>query len=123
MNNIDSINDRIMKLKKLGENVKKISDGNHTFEELYLQRMYLFSAICSCYPELSWKSKKHFDEEKDPMFNDCFIVGTKTPLGVASYHFKLEHWNEFSVKEIKTAPQYNGYTPEVVLSRIKSLKK
>ena len=55
MDNIESINDRIMKLKKLGENVKKISDGNHTFEELYLQRMYLFSAICNCYPELSWK--------------------------------------------------------------------
>ena len=123
MDNIESINDRIMKLKKLGENVKKISDGNHTFEELYLQRMYLFSAICNCYPELSWKSKKHFDEENDPMFNGCFIVGINTPSGVASYHFKLEYWDEFSVKEIENAPQYDGYTPEVVSSRIKSLKK
>ena len=43
MNNIDSINDRIIKLKQLGENVKKISDGNHTFEELYLQRMLSMS--------------------------------------------------------------------------------
>ncbi len=31
--------------------------------------------ICNLLPEISWKSKKHFDEENDPMFNDSFIVG------------------------------------------------
>ena len=73
MSNIDSINNEILNLKKSGTSVKNISDGNHTFADLYFQRMNLLSVICSCYQELSWKSKKHFDEENDPMFNGCFI--------------------------------------------------
>ena len=123
MSNIDNINSEILKLKNSGTSVKNISDGNHTFADLYFQRMYLFSVICSCYPELSWKSKKHFDEENDPMFNGCFIVGINTPNGVATYHFKLEYWDEFPIKEIEHAPQYDGYSPNEVLARIKSLRK
>ena len=84
MTNIESLNKQILELKQLGESVKSISDGNHTFADLYFQRMNLLSVICSCYPELSWKSKKHFDEENDPMFNGCFIVGINTPNGVAT---------------------------------------
>lgn len=57
MTNIENINKEILRLKQLGEKVKDISDGNHTFADLHLQRMHLFSVICSCYPELSWKSK------------------------------------------------------------------
>ena len=123
MSNIEDINKEILNLKQFGEKVKNISDGNHTFADLYLQRMYLFSVVCSCYPELSWKTRKHFDEENDPMFNGCFIVGINTPDGIATYHFKLEYWNEFPIKEIDHAPQYDGYSPEVTLSRIKSLRK
>lgn len=67
--------------------------------------------------------KKHFDEENDPMFNGCFIVGINTPNGVATYHFKLEYWDEFPIKEIEHAPQYDGYSPEEALSRVKSLRK
>lgn len=123
MSNIKIINQEILRLKQLGEKVKDISDGNHTFSDLYLQRMYMFSVICSCYPELSWKSKKHFDEINDPMFNGCFIAGINTPLGIATYHFKLEYWDEFPIKELENAPQYDEYSPDEVLSRVKSLKK
>ena len=123
MSNIDKINAEISSLKEFGVSVKDISDGNHTFADLYLQRMTLISVICSCYPELSWKSRKHFDEESDPMFNGCFIVGINTPQGVVSYHFKLEYWDEFPIRELEHAPLYDGYTSETVLSRIKSLKK
>lgn len=123
MSNIDKINDEILSLKKLGVSVKNISDGNHTFADLYFQRMILISVICSFYPELSWKSRKHFDEENDPMFNECFIVGINTPQGVATYHFKIEYWDEFPIKELEHAPKYDGYTSEEVLSRVKSLKK
>lgn len=123
MSNIDKINEEILNLKKSGLGVKKISDGNHTFADLYFQRMSLISVICSCYPELSWKSKKHSDEENDPMFNGCFIVGINTPNGIATYHFKLEYWDEFSIKELKHAPKYDGYSQEEVLSRVMSLRK
>lgn len=122
MNRIDEINKYILELKNSGEQIKKISDGHHTFDELYEQRVILFSVICNFYPELSWKSKKHFDEENDPMFNGCFIVGINTSEGVATYHFKLKYWNEFDITELEYAPKYDGYTADKVLTRIKSLK-
>ena len=50
----------------------------------------MFCTICNCFPNLFWKSRKHFDEENDPMFNGDFIAGINTPEGIATYHIKLE---------------------------------
>lgn len=101
--------------------VKDISDGHHTFRELYRQRLILFCTICNLFPNLSWKSKKHFDEENDPMFEGDFIAGINTPKGIASYHIKLEYWNLFNVPEIEKAPKYDFYSSDDVLERILSL--
>ncbi len=102
-------------------NTKKVSDKYHTFEELYIQRIYLFSIICNQNKQLAWKSKSHFDEENDPMFNGDFIVGLNTPKGPAAYHCKLEFWDLFDVLEIPKAPEYDGYTFEEVLERLMSI--
>ena len=102
-------------------NTKKVSDKWHTFGELYLQRLYLFSIICNQNKDIAWKSKKHFDEENDPMFNGDFVVGLNTPEGPASYHLKLEFWDLFDVKEIERAPAYDGYTPLEALRRFRSI--
>lgn len=123
MSNAKEINELIQSEKGLNNiSVKDISDGHHTFGELYKQKMILFSVICSDYPDLSWKSRRHFDEENDPMFNGCFIVGINTPKGVATYHFKLEYWDMFDVLEIDNAPKYDFYSPDDVMERIISLK-
>lgn len=123
MSNAKEINELIQSEKGLNNiSVKDISDGHHTFGELYKQKMILFSVICSAYPDLSWKSRRHFDEENDPMFNGCFIVGINTPKGVATYHFKLEYWDMFDVLEIDNAPKYDFYSPDDVMERIISLK-
>lgn len=92
-------------------NSKKISDGRHTFEELYEHRIILFSIICNQNADVSWKSKKHFDEEHDPMFNDSFIAGITTSLGNVTYHIKMKYWDLFRVKEIPNAFEYDGTTP------------
>lgn len=103
---------------------KKISDKYHTFGDLYRQRAYLFSVICNQNIEFAWKSKKHFDEENDPMFNGDFVAGITTPLGEVSYHFKLEFWDLFEdIEELDRAPYYDGYSPEDALVRIRSLIK
>lgn len=121
----EPLNEIIVTMKKAGVlNVKKISDGNHTFGDLYKQRAYLFSVICYQNIDFAWKSKKHFDEENDPMFNGDFVVGITTPLGEVSYHFKLEFWDLFEdIKELDRAPRYDGYSPEEALVRIRSLIK
>ena len=121
MDYIEIINNLISNLKKDGYDTKKISDTRHTFEMLYYQRMILFALVCQAYPDLAFKSKKHFDEVNNPMFNGDFIAGIKTPKGITTFHFKLEYWDLFQVKELDNAPEYDGYTVEEALERLTSL--
>lgn len=122
MDEIIEINSLIQeKIKSANLSVKDISDGHHTFRELYRQRLILFCTICNLFSNLSWKSKKHFDEENDPMFEGDFIAGINTPEGIASYHIKLEYWNLFNIPEIERAPKYDFYSSDDVLERILSL--
>ena len=122
-NQHENINPIIVAMKDTGVlNTKKVSDKYHTFGDLYDHRNYLFSVICSQNKDKSWKSKKHFDEENDPMFNGDFVVGINTPLGVVSYHCKLEFWDLFDdVKEIPNAPEYDGCTQDETFARLRSL--
>lgn len=124
MDKIKEINDLIKKYNKDGIiSSKEISDGRHTFRELYKQRLIMFCTICNCFPNLSWKSRKHFNEENDPMFNGDFIAGINTPEGIATYHIKLEYWDLFEIPEIDRAPKYDNYTPDDVMNRILSLSR
>lgn len=119
---ISKINRDILSLKEKGISTKNISDGYHTFEELYYQRTVLLSIICNTYPNISWKSKKHFDEENDPMFEGYFIIGINTPTGEATYHIKLKYWEMFDVPEIEHAPKNDGYSSDEVLKRLQTLR-
>lgn len=89
----------------------KISDGYHTFDELYYHRMMLFSIICNTYKDAAWKSWKHPEGDKD-MYDDMFIVGVTTPMGNYSYHYNSKYWDKFNVKELDRAPKYDGHKPE-----------
>ena len=48
MNRNEIVQDVIASMS--GEEVGKISDGYHTFEELYYHRMILFAVICNTHP-------------------------------------------------------------------------
>ena len=120
---VDIINGEIIRMKESGYSVKKISDGNHSFEDYNNMNNVLFIALCEAYKEYSWKSRKHYDEENDPMFNGDFIAGINTPKGVITKHIKLKDWDSLDVKEIDYAPKYDGYTNEDVEARVKTLKR
>lgn len=123
-NRVQEINNLIKEYKKDDKfNSKNISDSHHTFGELYHHRIVLFCTLCNLLPEISWKSKKHFDEENDPMFKDSFIAGINTPEGIATYHIKLKYWDMFNVQEIERAPKYDLYDSDDVIERIYSLSK
>jgi hypothetical protein len=123
METIEQINNLIKTANASGNiSSKDINDGHHTFRELYKERLVLFCSLCNAYQEISWKSRKHFDEENDPMFPGDFIAGINTPKGIATFHFKLEYWDLFAIKELDRAPKYDNYTPEDVMIRILSLK-
>ena len=99
--------------------ISNLSDGYHTFNELYHHRAILFSVICNAMPDKAWKSKLH---DTGDMFDGMFIVGIETPEGQATYHYDIEpYWNMFKVKELERAPKWDGHTPQDAIDRITRL--
>ena len=96
-------------------NMGVVTDGSHTFDELYYHRMVLFSVICNQNKEFAWKSWKHDD---NTMFEDYFIVGITTPLGDYSYHYHKDYWENFNVKELNKAPEWDGHLPKDIIRLI-----
>ena len=123
MENIYDINKAIQELKNMNQNIKDVSDGHHTFGDYIDMRNNLFIALCNAYSDISWKSKKHYDEENDPMFNGDFIAGINSDTGMITFHLKMKYWYDLDVKELDRAPEYDGYTEEDVKARIKSLTR
>jgi hypothetical protein len=98
-----------------------LSDGYHTFNELYHHRAILFSVICNTFSDKAWKSKLH---DTGDMYDGMFIVGIETPEGQATYHYDINpYWDMFKVKELAKAPAWDGHTPEDAINRIASLSK
>ena len=81
LNNID---------KLLNDKIQEVTDGYHSFDELYYHRMILFSLICNQNKDKSWKSKLHYDKT---MFDNYFIVGIETPEGQYTYHYHMQYPN------------------------------
>lgn len=104
---LEAINKGIRTLEMQGVNTDGVSDGAHTFGELYYQRMALFNVIVNQHKSESWKSKLH---EDGTMFDDYFIVGIETPEGPYTYHYEMKYWTAFDVRELKNAPPFDGHT-------------
>lgn len=87
-----------------------LSDGYHTYKELYHHRAVLFSVIINQNKEISWKSKNHHD---GTMYDGMFIVGIDTRKGQYSYHYDIDpYWNMFDCKELDNAPVWDGHEPK-----------
>lgn len=121
-------------MKRLTLNLKNIeadvaiSDGYHTFDELYDHRITLYIALCR---ELHkdvlhrnvWRSRVHSDGSN---YDGWFILGIFTEKGnQISYHIPDERWSETDFLEgdatKKVAPEFDGHTSTDVLERIKRL--
>jgi hypothetical protein len=101
------------------QDIGEFSDGYHTFNSLYRQRLILFAALVNTFPTLAWKSRKHFDGEV-PFGGGWFIVGIETPKGQYTYHYEEKDWDLFHCKEVPTAPQWDGHT-DVDVERLLAL--
>lgn len=109
----DELQEQVFSLNDPG----KLSDGFHTYDELYYHRMRLFSVVCNTYKPVAWKSMKHSD---GTMYEGMFIVGVSLENGDFSYHYDMKHWKEFDVPELETAPEWDGHTAKDV-DRLKIL--
>lgn len=121
---VDRINEEIRDIKKQGISVKEVSDGWHTFSELYdfrkLYNAHLFNEWALSGKYEVYKSKKHYDGEVC-FDGDMFIVVAILPEGQISNHYKLKDWDLFEIPEYeKSKYEYDGHTPEDVLERLEN---
>lgn len=123
---VKNVNDAI---KSLPDKTRgKVSDGYHTFDELYDHRITLFIALSNLIRRMEithgkifesgvWKSKYHHD---NTMFDGWFIAGIGRAKDVQmTYHLPIERWDELDVLEIDKAPEWDNHTPADVIERIK----
>lgn len=109
-------------------NTDLISDGFHTFKELYEHRIVNFMTICKLlydYEPYSkvpvWMTKKHSDGSS---WDGWFVLGIHTEQGKQiTYHLPIEKWDECDLfaKELPKAPDWDGHTSDDVLIRLKEL--
>lgn len=88
--------------------VEKISDGYHTFADLYEQRLILSAALAKNNP-YAWKSKRH-DDGSVPFGGGWFIMGFYTDEGCYTYHYELKDWDLFQCKELDKGKPWDGHT-------------
>lgn len=97
---------------------QSVSDGYHTFEELYRHRNLLFLSLIAQNRETAWISRVH---ENGTSFSGYFIAGIQLPSGTVTYHLPEILW-DLTVRlkpEVKLrAPKWDGHTSEDVSIRL-----
>jgi len=96
-----------------------LSDGNHSFNELYDYRKAYNAAF---FNELHGqynvhKSKLHHDGE-EPFGGGWFVVMADLPTGQISNHYELKDWNLFKVPVRERAEEWDGHTPKQAYERL-----
>jgi hypothetical protein len=96
-------------------NKSQISDGYHTFDELYEHRNLLFINLCLLRPLASWVKK-----EED--FPGYFCLYSVFPQGQISYHIPnkyrhmVEHLNKIHNRADTEA--WDGHSSQDVINRL-----
>lgn len=100
----------------------KISDGYHTFDELYDHRITLFIALCRhvCQYRTVWRTEYHSNGEK---IDGWFLLGVNTQMGEQiTYHIPMRRWDECKfASKADRAPAFDGHTSADVIDRLKKL--
>ena len=99
--------------------IDDLSDGFHTFRQLYYQRMMLFATIVRQNKDKAWKSLRHEDGELC-FGGGWFIVGIDTPEGSYTYHYEDSYFSLFDCEELERGKHWDGHTEKDV-TRLLSL--
>ena len=97
--------------------VGKVSDGYHTFDELYAHRCTLFAALMKSNKHLSWKSMFHDDGSN---FEGWFISGMQLSTGLITYHLPIDQfWDKLAdINTLNRAPKWDGHKSDDVILRL-----
>lgn len=122
-------NDTVLKFEQYlfpatAETIGDLSDGYHTFSELYEHRHMLYLAMLRYQKDVegldycpSWKARKHHD---GGAYEGWFLVGTTIDGQQISYHLPNRLWDKaWWLKEYDRAPvEWDGHTSDDVLQRL-----
>lgn len=113
------------------EDRAQLSDGFHSFEELYETRNALFVALCAAISaaygeyifsgnDFLWRSKRHPNGVE---LEGYFLAGINQESGrQISFHLPIEMWDDFPHNDIlDKAPPFDGHTTKDVIERLKDL--
>lgn len=100
------------------QDMGEVSDGYHTFNELYYYRMLYNAAFFNLLPK-GWahKSKRHHTGE-ECFGGGWFIVMANLPTGQISNHYELKDWDLFQIPEKEFADEWDGHTPQEAAERL-----
>jgi hypothetical protein len=110
-----------------GEDIQ-ISDGYHTFDELYDHRITLFVALCRCLRADA--EQEHLDVYRSKLHHDGSALDGWYLLGLLNmntgeqitYHLPLDRWDETNfARTMDRAHEWDGHTPQDVLARLAKL--
>lgn len=114
MNELITPNGKIAIDCELGQ----VSDGYHTFDELYEHRCLLFVSLSYWVPGI-FKTRKN---DKGEEWAGWFIAGLNTPWGQITYHLPVEYWDLLEdATEIERNDQYDGHTSQDVAQRLRKM--
>lgn len=114
-----------MEILKLPCKVEDVSDGYHTFKELYeFRKIYNAVLFSEWFKQGKYdvhKSERHFDGGMC-FGGGWFIVVAMLPTGQISNHYEMKDWDLFRCAEAIKAPyEFDGHTPKDVLERLSNL--
>jgi hypothetical protein len=101
-----------------------MSDGFHTFDELYEHRIALWIALCKrmeeAQPGLVWRTVLHSDGSS---FDGWFVLGYRQVAGKQiTYHLPIARWDECAfASTLERAPEWDGHTPADVVARLRQI--
>jgi len=99
----------------VGIDLKNVSDGYHTFGELYEHRDLLFLNLVVANSAIAFKTRLN---DAGEAWEGWFILGMNTEFGQITYHLPEKYWDAAEVKEIERNFDYDGHTPDDVLERL-----
>lgn len=113
---------KIEKVVQQTESLGQLSDGYHTFDELYeFRKLYNAALFNEWFKQGKYnvvKSKNHSDGE--PCFGGgWFVVYATTPFGQISNHYEIKDWRLFQCDTVDLAPVWDGHNAEDVKYRLK----
>jgi hypothetical protein len=101
--------------------MSQVSDGFHTFAELYRYRAAYNAAAFNAWHRLGLfdvhKSMYHHDGTRC-FDGDWFIVVAQLPTGQISNHYRADQWGLFQIPARLLAAKWDGHTPEQAVERL-----